>query len=157
MARTMETILRIAFAVAVSACGRTAAAATEARPEIAPNAALRPSFVTSDGTHAAGTAFVAMRDGSPFRSAADPYRPGLCDRERRSRRLRVSSPDKFDSEDGMERDGGDRIRDAKQPAQREQRLRMAKLLAENPNYFGTNPQVELPVMQAIKLDTTYES
>jgi hypothetical protein len=34
------------------------AAPTEAPPEIGPNAALRPTFVTSDGTHGAGTAFV---------------------------------------------------------------------------------------------------
>jgi hypothetical protein len=55
----------------------------------------------------------------------------------------------------MERSDDDRCG---QPPElhREQRLTMAKLLVQNPNYFGTHPEVELPVVQPIKLDTAYE-
>jgi hypothetical protein len=45
---------------------------------------------------------------------------------------------------------------AKQALHREQRRKMARLLAENPNYFGTNPAADLPAVQPLKLDTTYE-
>lgn len=39
---------------------------------------------------------------------------------------------------------------------REERLAVHKLLANNPNYFGTVPGVDLPVVQAIKFNTSYE-
>lgn len=39
---------------------------------------------------------------------------------------------------------------------REERLGIHKLLANNPNYFGTVPNVDFPVVQPIKYNTTYE-
>jgi len=39
---------------------------------------------------------------------------------------------------------------------RKERLEMHKLLADNPNYFGSLSGVDLPVVQAIKFNTTYE-
>jgi hypothetical protein len=44
-----------------------------------------------------------------------------------------------------------------QPLFREERLAMAKLLANNPNYFGTLPNVDFPVVQPIKFNTAYEA
>jgi hypothetical protein len=38
----------------------------------------------------------------------------------------------------------------------EERLAIHKLLANNPNYFGTAPEVNFPVEQAIKNNTSYE-
>ncbi|MGH8065122.1 MAG: hypothetical protein ACRERE_07735 [Candidatus Entotheonellia bacterium] len=39
---------------------------------------------------------------------------------------------------------------------REERLAIHKLLSNNPNYFGTATGVDLPVVQPIKFNTTYE-
>jgi hypothetical protein len=39
---------------------------------------------------------------------------------------------------------------------KEERLAIRKLLANNPNYFGTVPNVDFPVVQPIKYNTTYE-
>jgi hypothetical protein len=39
---------------------------------------------------------------------------------------------------------------------REERLGLHKLLANNPNYFGTAPGADLPVVEPIKFNTTYE-
>jgi hypothetical protein len=38
----------------------------------------------------------------------------------------------------------------------EQRQNIHKLLANNPNYFGTEPEADLPVVEPIKFNTTYE-
>ena len=38
----------------------------------------------------------------------------------------------------------------------EQRLNVHKLLANNPNYFGTVPDVGLPTVEPIKYNTSYE-
>ncbi len=44
----------------------------------------------------------------------------------------------------------------KQPLFSEERSAIHKLLANNPNYFGTAPDVDFPVEQAIKYNTSYE-
>src|SRR5712692_8024965 len=45
---------------------------------------------------------------------------------------------------------------SEQPLFREERLAMQKLLANNPNYFGTLPNSEFKAVEPLKFDTRYE-